>query len=138
MSQKQAKPFALARISIRNHKTGVSWTSPKPMRAFVDSGSTHTIFPLNSIAFLKSKLGDLEMVPAKIETIGGQKDASFLKGVSFCLNKACVKGDVLVTDGISGDILVGSDFLTKAKCKMDFEKKLMRCGDRDLKFRVES
>ena len=132
------KPFATARLTIRNNQTGYGWRSPKPMKVFVDSGASITILPPSALAVLKQKTGGFDMIPARIQTANGMKEALALRDVSLCLEKSCFRGNVLITDGINGDVLVGSDFLTKAGCSVDFKRKRMRCKGGMLRFRMEA
>lgn len=131
------KPFATARLTVRNNQTGYGWRSPKPMKVFVDSGASITILPPSALPVLKSKTGSFDIMPASIQTANGTKEAVALKDVSLCLDASCFRGNVLVTDGINGDVLVGSDFLTKAGCSVDFRRKTMRCKGGTLRFRME-
>ena len=131
------KPFAFGRLTVKNNQTGFGWTSPKPMKIFVDSGASITILPPSALPVLKQKTGNFDMVPARVQTANGIKEAIALKDVSLCLEGSCFRGNVLVSDGINGDVLVGSDFLTKAGCKVDFKKKTMKCRGGQLRFRME-
>lgn len=138
MNQGRVKPFAIARVFVRNPRTGFSWKSPKTVKAFIDSGASMSIITPNTLSVLKEKTGAFDSVPVKAQTVNGEKEATALRNVSFCLNKVCVKGNVLVTDGISGDILIGSDFLSRARCKLDFDKHSMKCKGRSIKFKMEA
>ena len=138
MKSGKHKPFATARLTIRNNQTGYGWRSPKPMKVFVDSGASITLLPPSALPVLKQKTGGFDMMPARIQTANGMKEAFALKDVSLCLEKSCFRGNVLITDGINGDVLVGSDFLTKAGCSVDFKKKVMKCKGGQLKFRMEA
>lgn len=131
------KPFATARLTVRNNQTGFGWRSPKPMKVFVDSGASITILPPSALPILKQKTGSFDIIPARIQTANGVKDAMALKDVSLCLDESCFRGNVLITDGINGDVLIGSDFLTKAGCIVDFKKKTMKCKGGTLRFRME-
>jgi predicted aspartyl protease len=131
------RPFALSAVSIRNHRTGRSWDSPRPVKVFVDSGATMTVISPKALADIRLKTGDPTLVHARVNTVNGERDAYAMKNVSLCLGRSCMKGSVLVMDGISTDILVGSDFLSKAKCKVDFERSGMKCKGGKLKFRME-
>lgn len=138
MKPNRHKPFAIARLTIRNNQTGHEWRSPKPMRVFVDSGSTITILPPSALPVLRRYTGEFSAVPGRIQTANGVKDAMALKDVSVCLEASCFRGDVVITDGINGDVLVGSDFLSKARCAVDFRKKTMKCRGGRIRFRMEA
>lgn len=137
MKNGKHKPFATARVAVRNNQTGRAWQSPKPMKVFVDSGASITILPPSALPVLKQKTGGFDMIPARVQTANGMKDAFALKDVSLCLDGSCFRGNVLVTDGINGDVLIGSDFLTKAGCTVDFKKKSMKCKGGRLRFKME-
>jgi len=138
MKSDKHKPFATAHLTVRNNQTGQGWRSPKRMKVFVDSGSTITILPPSALPVLKMKTGNFDMMPARIQTANGVKEAIAMKDVSLCLDGSCFRGNVLVTDGINGDVLIGSDFLTKAGCTMDFKKKTMKCKGGTLRFKMEA
>jgi hypothetical protein len=108
------------------------------MKVFVDSGSTITILPPSALSVLRESTGHFVTAPARIQTANGIKEAMALKDVSLCLEASCFRGDVVVTDGINGDVLIGSDFLTKAHCTVDFKKKTMKCKGGMLRFRMEA
>lgn len=137
MKNGKHKPFATARLTVKNNRTGYGWRSPKSMKVFVDSGASITILPPSALPVLKLKTGAFDMIPARIQTANGVKDAMALKDVSLCLDESCFRGNVLITDGINGDVLIGSDFLTKAGCTVDFKKKTMKCKGGTLRFRME-
>ena len=132
------KPFASSRVTIKNHRTGKSWQSPKPMKVFVDSGSTITILPPAALPLIQQKTGQYDIIHARINTANGVKDAVALEDVSFCLKDSCFRGNVLITDGIAGDVLLGTDFLAKAGCSMDFKRKKMKCKGGNIPFKLES
>lgn len=132
------KPFAKASVLIKNNRTGFVWKSPKPMKVFVDTGASITVFPAEAMPVLKEKTGPFDVAPARIQTVNGPKDAVALRDVSFCLEAVCYRGDVVVTDGVAGDVMVGSDFLASQKCAVDFSKRRIRCEGRDLPFRLEA
>jgi hypothetical protein len=131
------KPFAAAHLTVRNNQTGKNWKSPKRMRVFVDSGASITILPPSALPVIRDQIGNFDMVPARIQTANGVKEAVAMRDVSLCLDESCFRGNVLITDGIDGDVLIGSDFLTKAGCTVDFKKKTMKCKGGTLRFRME-
>lgn len=131
------KPFATAKLTVKNNRSGQGWKSPKDMRIFVDSGASISILPPEAIPTLKS-MGAFESMPARVQTANGIKEATALKDATLCLDAVCFRGNVLISDGINGDVLIGSDFLSKAGCKLDFKKKTMNCGGRKIKFKMEA
>jgi len=138
MKPSRYKPFATAKIAIRNNETDRAWQTPKPMKVFVDSGSTITILPPSALPVLEKKTGPFSKVAVRMQTANGVKEAIALKDVSFCLEKSCFRGNVLISDGIQGDVLIGSDFLTKAGCEVDFKRKTMKCKGSQIRFRMEA
>jgi predicted aspartyl protease len=131
------KPFATAKLTVKNNRTGFGWKSPRDMRIFVDSGASITILPPEAVPILKQKAGAFESMTARVQTMNGVKDATAIKDATLCLDAACFRGNVLISDGINGDVLIGSDFLTKAGCKLDFKKKTMVCGGKKIRFQME-
>jgi hypothetical protein len=132
------KPFATARLTVKNNRTGFGWRSPRDMKVFVDSGASITILPPEALPMLKKKTGNFDSTPARVNTMNGVKDATALRDATLCLDTACFRGSVLISDGINGDVLIGSDFLTKAKCKLDFKKGTMNCGGKRIRFKMEA
>lgn len=132
------KPFATAHLTVKNHRTGEGWRSPKNMKVFVDSGASITILPPEAVPILKQNVGAFDSMPARVQTANGIKDATAIKDATLCLDAVCFRGNVLISDGINGDVLIGSDFLTKAGCKLDFKKKTMTCGGKRIKFKMEA
>lgn len=138
MTGRKFKPFAKATVTIRNNRTGFVWRSPKAMKVFVDTGASITVLPFEAVPVLKEKTGPFDVAPARIQTVNGPKEAVALRDVSFCLEAVCYRGDVVVTDGVAGDIMVGSDFLASSKCAVDFGRKRIRCEGKDLPFKLEA
>lgn len=135
--QRKFKPFAVAKVTVKNHNTGKVFHSPSPMKVFVDTGASITIVPTEALPILKHETGDLETVPTKVQTVNGVKDAIAIKNTTICLDDVCYRGDVLVSDGIAGDVLVGSDLLSSRKCKVDFWKKEITCQGKKIPFSME-
>lgn len=130
------KPFAYARLTIRNNKTGRTVKSEGKAKIFVDSGASISIIPSRHIQALKTT-GDFDVALARIETANGVREATALKDVSLCLDKVCFRGDVVIIEDVPGDILIGTDFLTSARCKVDFAKKTLECKGKKLSFSID-
>lgn len=134
------RPFAQGRIKITNLSTGKSHTTPsKPLAAaFVDSGASSSILPMAALDALRG-IGPLRITPAKVITGNGVKDVLQVNGVEICLNHCCYRGSVLVTDETPGSMMLGMDFLTQSKAKIDFKKSTMVCGvkPKAVKLRLE-
>jgi hypothetical protein len=132
------KPWATATLTIKNHRTGETWKSPGTMKAFIDSGASISIIPPEAVPILKDQVGHFDSAPAKVQTANGMKDAIALKNVSLCLNEICYRGNVLVTDSIGADLLVGADFLRASHCAIDFGHPAMTCKGKKIPFTMES
>lgn len=132
------KPFATAVLTVKNNRTGFGWRSPRDMKVFVDSGASITILPPEAVPVLKEKTGHFDSMPARVQTANGVKDATAIKDATLCLDAVCFRGNVLISDGINGDVLIGSDFLSKAGCKLDFKKGTMKCGGKRIRFKMEA
>ncbi|MGH9391578.1 MAG: retroviral-like aspartic protease family protein [Vicinamibacteria bacterium] len=130
------KPFASARITIRNNKTGRTVKSRGKAKIFVDSGASISIIPSRHIPALQTT-GGFDVARARIQTANGVRETTALKDVSLCLDKVCFRGDIVVIEDVPGDILIGTDFLQSAKCKIDFSKKTLECGGRKLSFSLD-
>lgn len=132
------KSFASAKISVTNQSTGRGVRSKGRAKVFVDSGATITILPERALKSLEAT-GPLEKSDAQFMTANGVKDAITVHNLSVCVDKVCYKGDILVSDGIEGDILLGTDFLAAKKCKLDFDQKSrgMKCGSKNIPFNLE-
>jgi hypothetical protein len=131
------KPFAVARMSLRNNRTGKTSRSIGKVKAFLDSGSSISLFPTRALAALQ-ETGDFGEAKAIVQTANGVKEAVALKDVSLCLNEVCFRGDVAILDDIPGDVLIGTDFLKAKKCKIDFKKNTLICEGKKLPFHLEA
>lgn len=129
------KPIATARVSVRNNKTGRT-VSFKNLKVFVDTGSSMTILR-DDVAPALKKAGAFETAPARIITAAGEKDALAYKDSSLCIESTCYRGDVLVSGNMPGHVLLGADFLNASKCKVDFRKKRLECGNTSIPFEME-
>lgn len=129
------KPFAFAKIALINHRTRKVVVSKEKVHVFVDSGASISILPKRLEPFFGT-VGPFQETDAVVETANGPKEATALKDVTICVQDVCSRGNVLVSDPVPGGLLIGSDFLTRAKCKVDFEKKEMVCGGRKIKFEM--
>lgn len=137
MHDKGIKPFAVSRISIKNNKTGRTHRTAHRVKVFVDSGASISILPEEALSFIEQKTGEFETVPARIQTANGIRDAKAIKDATVCLDEVCFRGNVLVSGDVPGGMLVGTDFLSKAKCRIDFPKKTLTCGGKKLPFQLE-
>lgn len=131
------KPYAHGKIFIRNNRTGFSYRTKEKVKIFVDSGASITILPPAAHAILEQKTGKFDVSEARMLTANGVRSAKALKDVSFCLNKACFRGNILVSDGFTGDALIGSDFLRKTGCVVDFKKRTLTCAGKRIPFSME-
>jgi hypothetical protein len=133
-------PFAQGRIRITNLSTGKSHTTPvKPLAsALVDSGASSSILPLASLEALNG-IGPLEITPAKVMTGNGVKEVLQVNGVEVCLDHCCYRGSVLLVEETPGTMMLGMDFLTQSKAKIDFKRGTMVCGvkPKPVKLRLE-
>jgi len=122
-------PFAEGRIRITNLSTGKSYTTPaKPLaNAFVDSGASSSILPVASMKTLV-EIGPLKVRPARVMTGNGAKDVLQVDDVEICLNHCCYRGSVLVIEETPGFMMLGMDFLTQSRAKIDFKNGTMVCG----------
>jgi predicted aspartyl protease len=131
------KPFARMSLSVKNPRTGAVWKSAGKIRAFLDSGASISIVPQSLADEIKAKTGEFEIAPAKVETANGQKEATAMKHAKVCLEEVCYRGNVLISGGFMGDMLVGNDFLSRAKCKMDFKARMLNCLGKKIPFTME-
>jgi len=133
------KPFAEGRVRITNRKNGKTFESAKPMRAFIDSGASNSLLPMGSLKELDAMIGPFNAIPARVVTGNGLKDVLMLRDVKICVDHCCYHGDVLVTDETPGDIMLGMDFLSQSKAKIDFDKSTLVCGvgQKSVKLRLE-
>ena len=122
------KPFAVGRLRIKNRQNGKTIESKKLIRAFVDSGASSSLLPIVALGDLDPAIGPFSVKPAKVVTGNGLKDVLMLENVEICLEQCCYHGDVLVTDETPGDLMLGMDFLTQSKAKIDFENSTLVCG----------
>lgn len=136
MSNKK-KPFATAVITIKNKTSREAVRSNGVAKIFVDSGASVTVLPERMASSLESKMGTIPSEQINIQTVGGPKSVRKLKNVELCLGHVCAASDVIVTDGSFGDLAIGADFLTRAKCTIDFDKQIMKCGGKTIKFTME-
>lgn len=136
MPRRGKRSFATAKVTIINLSTGETLRSKGKGKVFVDSGATISILPESALGLLETT-GPLQKSKAHFETANGVKEATAVHNVSICVEKICYKGDVLVTNDIPGDLLIGTDFLSAKKCKIDFEAKTMKCGSKDISFNLE-
>lgn len=127
------RPFAKVELVV-TPKGGSEWRAPG-VKAFLDSGSSISILSKETADKVMKKTGALQTSPAKIQTANGEKEATALKNAKLCLNGVCYQGHVLISDGIFGDILVGSDFLSK--CRMDFPSRTLHCSGKKIAFEME-
>lgn len=131
------KPFARVDFSITNPKTGSSWKSPRKIKAFLDSGSSISIIPHALADEIKGKTGEFETVPARVETANGEKEAVAVRNARVCLQEVCYRGNVLISGGFTGDMLVGSDFLSRTGCRIDFRTRTLECSGKRIPFTME-
>jgi hypothetical protein len=136
MAGRGKRSFATGRVLVLNLTSGRNIRSKGKTKIYVDSGATVTIIPERLLPALEGT-GPLEKSAAHFETANGIKEATAIHNVSVCLEKVCYKGDILVTGDIPGDLLIGTDFLSAKKCKIDFEAKTMKCGSKDIPFNLE-
>lgn len=122
------KPFAEGRVRITNRKNGKTFESKKPMRAFIDSGASSSLLPMGSLKELDALIGPFDAKPARVVTGNGLKDVLMLRDVKICVDHCCYHGDVLVTDETPGDLMLGMDFLSQSKAKIDFGSSQLVCG----------
>ncbi|MGH9389657.1 MAG: retroviral-like aspartic protease family protein [Vicinamibacteria bacterium] len=130
------KPFARERIAVVNHRARKVVVSKEKVPIFVDSGASISILPERLRPFFETA-GPFKEEKAVVQTANGLKEVVSLKDVTLCVENVCSRGNVLVSDSAPGTLLIGSDFLSRAKCKVDFEKKVMKCGGRKIKFVME-
>lgn len=133
-----SKPFATVPISIRLARTRRSWRSRGPVRTMLDSGSSVSILSTSVAQAAQEKLGSVDSFPVKLKTVNGEKPASALRGLTLCLGRTCIRGDLVVTDGFDGDVLIGGDFLLKGRCRIDFARQRLVCGNDRVRFRMEA
>lgn len=130
------KPFLIEKVKIRNPKTGKSFTSKVPFKTFVDSGANGTMIPAAALRIL-DKLGPFKVESTKIVTGNGAIKSLIVKDVEICVGRCCYRTDVSVLPDVPGDLLVGTDFLRKAKVKVDFAKGTLSCNGRPANFTME-
>lgn len=124
------KPFASGRIRITNRKTGKTFQTAKPKKAFIDSGASGSIISKATLRKLYSKIGPFQTKPGKVVTGNGIKKIRLLEDVEICIDHCCYGGEVMVTDETPGSIMLGTDFLTQSRTSIDFGKGTMVCGVR--------
>ncbi len=132
------RTFTSAKLRVKNPETGNSYSSKTKVKIFLDTGSSHTIIPAESLHSIDSKAGPFETMKANVKTANGNKKMIALKGVELCIDSCCFVGDVLVTDGIPGDVLLGSDFFKATKTSIDFGKGKIKCQGKSQKLNLES
>lgn len=122
------KPFAEGKLRITNRKTGKTFEMRNTARAFIDSGASGSLMPMIALKALDKAIGPFSVKAAKVVTGNGQKDVLMLEDVKICVDHCCYHGDILVTDETPGDLMLGMDFLSQSKAKVDFDKSTLVCG----------
>jgi predicted aspartyl protease len=129
------RSIASAVVSFRNGKRGVKGSTRS--KVLVDSGSQVTVIRADVLPGLEKRIGPLSKIRGTMVTANGEVDVTYLKDVKVCLDGACATVNVIAAPKLPGAMLVGTDFLRGADCKVDFKKGDMSCGGRKMKFAME-
>jgi predicted aspartyl protease len=135
-SKGRLRSLSKANVTVQNPKNGRFIRSASKAEVFVDSGATVTMLHPNVAQHLE-RIGPLETSKASIHTANGIKEVTRVKDVNLCLNAVCYHGDIMVSDGIPSDVLIGTDFLSSKKCKINFDKRTFECGKKKLPFALK-
>lgn len=146
MASKKGKLRSLSHTSfgIGNPRTKKFFTSNGSVEVFVDSGATISMLKSSpALDEAMSKLGPIKSEKARIHTANGEKEVTRIKNLDLCLSATpkgvvCYRGDILVSDSIPGDLLIGTDFLSSQKCNINFHKRTFKCNEKKLPFKLEA
>lgn len=130
-----SRPIARSIVSIHNGANAVKNTVRVPV--LVDSGAQATVVNAGHVANLEKMVGPFKKVRGKMRTASGTVEVTYLKNVKICLDDACANVNLIAAPNLPHSLLVGTDFLKGAHCKMDFKKGEMSCGGRKMKFSME-
>jgi predicted aspartyl protease len=131
------KPIVKADFTFTNKNTSQKHTVKK-FRALVDTGASGVVIPRVGALILEKFIGPLELEEALIQTAGGPVLTPILKNVRVCLDECCSVSDVIVTDDIPADIVVGTQFLKGTKSKIDLHKNTLTCNGTTKKIKMEA
>lgn len=129
------RSIASAIVSFSNGKRGVK--SSVRSKVLVDSGSQVTVVRADALPALERRIGPLNKVRGTMVTASGEVEVTYIRDVKVCLDGACATVNVIAAPKLPGSMLVGTDFLRGADCKMDFRKGQMSCGGHKMKFSME-
>lgn len=130
-----SRSIASAVVSFRNGKRGVKGAVRS--KVLVDSGSQVTVVRADALPSLERRLGPLAKVRGTMVTASGEVEVTYVKGVKVCLDGACAVVNMIAAPRLPGSMLVGTDFLKGANCKVDFKKGSMSCGGKKMRFSME-
>jgi len=130
------RPMIYAQVRIMNHSNMKGVRSTRKVPVLIDSGASITILP-ESLSPALEKAGPYEEARAIVHTANGSREDRAIKNVSVCVSKVCSKGDAIVSGAGPGMIMIGSDFLARGKCTVDYKSKLLKCNGRTIRFRME-
>ena len=101
-----------------------------PLKAMIDTGADKSLISAESYSQIKSKFR-LEKKPFRLRlkgVTGHCLKASHSAVLRFRIGKLVLKHEFIIVDGLHHDIMLGIDFLTKQKARLDFEKRTMIIG----------
>lgn len=125
-------PYVRTRIKIGHPRSKKTITSRGRASVLVDTGASVSIVPDGLLPALR-KLGPIETQRVIMHTANGVKEATAVKDLEVCLADICAKVNVTLSSPLPAPLVLGSDFLARSKCAVDFEKGELRCGKKVLK-----
>ena len=96
----------------------------------IDTGADKSLISSESYSQIKSKFC-LEKKPFRLRlkgVTGHCLKASHSAVLRFRIGKLVLKHEFIIVEGLHHDIIVGVDFLTKQKARLDFDKRTMSIG----------
>ena len=96
----------------------------------IDTGADKSLISSESYSQIKSKFC-LEKKPFRLRlkgVTGHCLKTSHSAVLRFRIGKLVLKHEFIIVEGLHHDIIVGVDFLTKQKARLDFDKRTMSIG----------
>lgn len=132
-----SRPFTRSRVSLGNLSTKKTVRDSRRVPVLLDSGSQVTVIRSESVPVIEKMVGPFKKVQGRMATASGEVDVTYLKDVHVCVDDVCATVNVISAPKLPVPVLVGTDFMTSARCSIDFRKNEMRCGKKNLKISME-